>query len=49
MQFVQYGNISCQKKHWYSHKVKCNAAQTLSNMSDKNVKQVDYVYEKSDI
>ena len=32
---VQYCNKSCQKKHWHSHKVICNAAQTLSKMSER--------------
>ena len=40
---VQYCNKSCQKKHWHSHKVICNAAQTLSKMSDKNVKPSTFV------
>ena len=40
---VQYCNKSCQKKHWRSHKIICNAAQTLSKMSDKNVKPSTFV------
>ena len=40
---VQYCNKSCQKKHWHSHKVICNAAQTLSKISDKNVKPSTFV------
>ena len=40
---AQYCNKACQKKHWHSHNVICNAAQTLSKMSDKNVKPSTFV------
>ena len=40
---VQYCNKSCQNKYWHSHKVICNAAQTLSKMSGKNVKPSTFV------
>ena len=40
---VRYCNKSCQKKHWYSHKVICNAIRALSKMSSQSEKPSNFV------